>query len=305
MLSIFTIKVKDLLFLHSLFFSMTLLSATTGSCHKAGREMQEPVFFDSLPSRFPLAKKIPEASGIADSKKNPGYLWVEEDSGNPPDLSLLSHSGVFLKKIHLKAATNTDWEDIALAKGPRAGIDYLYIADIGDNNATHAQRCFYRLEEPSYQSDTVSGYDKIRYRYADGPRDAEAFLVDDISLDIYIITKRDAASRIYKLAYPYSTTSENIAVMIGELPYNGVVSAAVSGNGKELIVKTYMGLYYYQRGNGETIPKALQTKFYRLPYTLEPQGEAVCFSTTGATGFFTLSEKGFFSGQQLFFYEKK
>src|SRR5688500_12977418 len=86
----------------------------------------------------PLSKSLvpgvlDEASGIADSKTNPGFLWVQQDSGNPNDISLLSHAGNFQKKVNIKTAVNRDWEDMVIANGPVAGTNYIYLADIGDN----------------------------------------------------------------------------------------------------------------------------------------------------------------------------
>lgn len=262
------------------------------------------VTFENTPIAYPLTTLINEASGIADSKLNPGYLWVEEDSGNPPQLYLLNHAASVVKKIYLKGAVNTDWEDMALAAGPDAAKKYLYVADIGDNGAVRSSVGFYRLEEPPATADTVSVFDFIRFAYADGPRDAEAFLVDDASRDIFIITKRDAVSRIYKLAYPYSTTTVNTAVFVNSLSYNGVVSAAISNDGAGIITKTYTGLNYYPRLAGETIPQTLQKAGTALGYQLEPQGEAVGFALDNS-GFYTLSEKGGGSTQSLYFYRKK
>ena len=75
---------------------------------------------------------IKEASGIADSKMSPGFLWVEVDSGNPPRLYLLSHDALTEKKVYIKGATNRDWEDIALAAGPDASaLDDLVARVIG------------------------------------------------------------------------------------------------------------------------------------------------------------------------------
>lgn len=262
------------------------------------------VSFENTPLSYPLSNLINEASGIADSRLNPGYLWVEEDSGNPPQLYLLSHAANAIKKIYLKGAVNTDWEDIALAAGSDAAKKYLYIADIGDNNAVRSSVGFYRLEEPSSTADTVSTFDFIRFVYADGPRDAEAFLVDDASRDIFIITKRDAVSRIYKLSYPYSTSGINTAVFVNSLSYNGVVSAALSNDGAAIITKTYTALNYYPRLAGESIPQTLQKAATPLGYQLEPQGEAVGFALDNS-GFYTLSEKGGGSTQSLYFYRKK
>ena len=279
-------------------------------CNKGQSGSSSPVMpgntvsFENTPQAYPLTALINEASGIADSKLNPGYLWVEEDSGNPPQLYLLNHAANTVKKIYLKGAVNTDWEDMALAAGPDAAKKYLYVADIGDNGAVRGGVGFYRLEEPPATADTVSVFDFIRFTYADGPRDAEAFLVDDASRDIFIITKRDAVSRIYKLGYPYSTTTVNTAVFVNTLSYNGVVSAAISNDGAGIITKTYTGLNYYPRLAGESIPETLQKSGTALGYQLEPQGEAVGFALDNS-GFYTLSEKGGGSTQSLYFYRKK
>ena len=262
------------------------------------------ISFNQTPVAYPLTTYISEASGIADSKINPGYLWVEEDSGNPPQLYLLDHTAATVKKIYIKGAANIDWEDIALAAGPDASKKYLYVAEIGDNDAIHTSSAFYRFEEPAATTDTVRVFDVISFTYEDGPRDAEAFLVDDNTKDIYIITKRDAKSRIYKLSYPYSSTSMNTAVFAGTLPYTGVVSAAASSDGKSIIIKTYPALYYYSRAAGETMPQSLQKDVTDIAYQLEPQGEAVGFALDN-TGFYTLSEKGNASAQSLYFYKKK
>ena len=289
---------------------LILLLLISAGCNKKQTGAAAPVTppaavsFENTPLGYPLTTLIGEASGIADSRLNPGYLWVEEDSGNPPQLYLLNHAANKIKKVYLRGAINTDWEDIALAAGPDAAKKYLYIADIGDNDAVRTSVGFYRLEEPAATADTVSNFEFIRFTYADGPRDAEAFLVDDAGKDIFIITKRDALSRIYKLAYPYSSTSINTAVFVASLAYNGVVSAAAGNDGTGLIVKTYTSLNYYPRLPSESIPQTLQKAATALGYQPEPQGEAVGFALDNS-GFFTLSEKGGAVSQTLYFYSKK
>jgi hypothetical protein len=257
-----------------------------------------------VPAVYPVTPILAEASGIADSKINPGYLWVEEDSGNPPLVTLLGHQGKVLKTIYLKGAINRDWEDIALAGGPVAGKNYLYLAETGDNHAVYPSAAFYRFEEPSAATDTITNYDIINFTYPDGPHDAEAFLVDDATKDIFVLTKRDALSRVYRIAYPYSATAMNQAVAAGSLPYNGVTGATQNADGTGIIVRTYAQLLYYTRLPGETIAQALQKTFTALAYQPEPQGEAVTFAVNGS-GFFTLSEKGLSPSQFLYFYGKQ
>lgn len=282
------------------FVSFVLVSIFCfGACQREVRgeptQATKPMF-DSVPSAVPVQPLIGEASGIADSKANPGYLWVQEDSGNPTQLYLLGHNGTVQKSVFVNGVTNRDWEDLCLA-----GND-LYIGEIGDNNAVYPEYAFYKFAEPTLAVDTARNVETIRFRYPDGSHDAEAFFVDPSTKVIYIITKRDAASVIFKLTPPFSA-SVNVAEAVGQLPYNGVVSAALSPNGREIIVKTYPRLLYYKVAAGEKPEAALQTSATVLPYVIEPQGEAVCFSAAN-NGYFTLSEKGFAGSVQLYFYKR-
>jgi hypothetical protein len=246
---------------------------------------------------------LTEASGIADSKANPGYLWVEQDSGNPPDLDLLQHDGTWLKSIHLANVNNRDWEDIVLSAGPKSGVQYLYIAETGDNLLVHPDYAIYRLEEPTAATDTVKQIEKIAFFYPDGSHNAEAILVDPDTKDIYIITKVERRSKVYKLTYPYSTTVINKAEEVGILTYNLAVSAAISPSGKEIVVKTYDAIYSYQRNSGETIMQTLGKEPVTLPYTAEPQGEAIVFANNDS-GYYTISEKALASSVKLYFYKR-
>jgi hypothetical protein len=273
----------------------------TSSCKK-NSATQLP--FGSTPSAAVLSTVIKEASGIADSKVNAGMLWVQEDGGNNTQLYLINRAAQLNKKIFLKNSINRDWEDIAISTGPVAGKNYIYLAEIGDNNAAYSTAFFYRFEEPNQTKDTITAIDKIEFVYSDGARDAEAFLVDAATKDIFIITKRDTKSLVYKLAYPQSTSTINTAILVTTLAYNGVVSAAINISGTEMIIKTYTNLYYYKKAVNIAIDKALQTNYTLLSYQQEPQGEAISFANDN-TGFFTLSEQFGSIPQQLYFYNRQ
>ena len=294
---------------HSLLFRaafILLLFISFLGCRKKDPGSDIVVKFASVPvSKAIQPGIIDEASGIADSKANAGYLWVEQDSGNPGDIILLSYAGEVFKRINIRSAINRDWEDIAAGNGPVAGTNYIYLADIGDNNKVFTQYLIYRFPEPLATTDTVSVYDQIRFQYPDGSHDAEAILVDNASKDIYIITKQDALSRIYKLVYPQNTTAVNTAVYTGALSFNGVVSAASSGAGDELLIKTYTSLYYWKKAASESIEQVLRKDPVALAYQQEPQGEAVCFKNDNQ-GFYTLSERpSFVSSVNLNFYKRE
>jgi hypothetical protein len=264
-------------------FWVALVIGLFSGCKKESSETDSPV-------AFPMATGVlEEASGIADSHLNAGMLWVQEDSGNPPELSLLSHQGQLVKSIPVKGALNTDWEDLALAGGPDPALKYLYIADIGDNDQKRDRVNILRAPEVTASASEIA-VETFPVKYEDGAHDAEAIIVEPGSLDIYIITKRDARSGVYVVKYPYSTATLNIATKAGELPYSGVVGAAILSDGTGVAVKDYLTIRYYTRPPGEKISAALTKSFITLPYQLEQQGEAVCFSNDGKY-YFTLSEK--------------
>lgn len=267
---------------------------------------QQTSLFEAQPASYPVKPgKVDEASGIADSKSHPGYLWVEQDSGNPSQIYLISHTGEFYKKVKIKGANNRDWEDMVLANGPEKGKNYIYLGDIGSNNSSATKYFIYRFIEPALNADTVFTYDKLVFQYPDRGHDAEAMLVDNSTKDIYVITKRDKSTGIYKIAYPQSATEINQAIKVGELNFNGIVSAALSPDGKEILMKTYTGVYYWKRKPGQPIEQAIKATPVPVSYQLEPQGEAICFKNDNS-GFFTLSEKpGFMNKVNLNFYKRK
>ena len=180
----------------------------------------------------------------------------------------------------------------------------IFIGDIGDNNLVQQEYSIYYFPEPSLSVDTIKNATTIIFQYPDGSHDAEAFLVDPDTKNIYIITKRDNASKIYQISYPYKTGPTNTVSLVGSLPYTGVVSAAISPDGKEILVKTYFGINYYRRNAGQSILQSLQSVPKILPYKIEPQGEAICFNKNN-TGYYTLSEKGMSATVNLYFYPRK
>ena len=272
------------------------------SCTKAGFTAPP---FETVPKLYDVIPGIiDEASGIGDSYANPGFLWVELDSGNPPALYLLKHDGTLGKTIHLKGANNRDWEDLVVSNGPVSAKKYLYVGEIGDNDQVYGQYSIYRMPEPMATADSISDFDKINFVYPDGSHDAEAMLIDPVSNDIYVITKRDQASKVYKIAFPQSTTTMNKASFVMDLPYKGVVSATLSPKQTEILVKTYSSIYYYKKKETESFEHALHQQYQSLAYQVEAQGESICFSNDN-TGFFTLSEKAFLPSAKLNFYKRK
>lgn len=262
--------------------------------------------FASDPAAAPVAAgQVDEASGMADSRSQPGNVWVAEDGGNPTALALLGHDGVVKGKINVPSVANRDWEELASGPGPRDGVNYLYIGEIGDNNANHETCQIYRFPEPASLQTPITQVERINFRYPDGPRDAEAMFVDPATKDIYIISKRETKVRLYSLPYPQDVNQVTVAKAYGELPITFVTAAAISPDGTELLVRTYTQVYYYKRNAGQSISDALQLSNSRqLTVRAEPQGEAICFDRDNK-GFFTISERASASSVNLYYYGRK
>ena len=278
-----------------------MITIAISACHRSSQGNQ-PVFA-TTPAAVTVSNVIKEASGLAPSKSNQGSLWVHEDSGTPGQILLIKNTGSLVRVVIIEGAVNVDWEDMSLSKGPDPSLDYLYIGDVGDNSLNRTECAIYRLAEPSSTADTVRVFDKIRFRYPDGYHDAEGILVESNTKDIYVITKSDNPSAIYKLPYPQDLTAINQAVFSGKLSFGGVTGAAMSPDNAEIIIKTYPALNYFARAPGVSIEKALQSSPVRLAYQVEPQGEAVAFAADNS-GVYTLSEKAFSSTINLFFYKR-
>ncbi|MCK5741364.1 MAG: hypothetical protein KAH48_04035, partial [Chlorobi bacterium] len=249
---------------------------------------------------------LDEVSGLAASMDNPGVLWTHNDNGSDRRIYAINTSGRILAEYKLKIDNPKDWEDIAVGPGPEEGLSYIYVGDIGDNSGTYKKRSIYRFEEPEVDPDQKYAefeikdkhIDIIKFKYPDGARDAEAMMLDPLTKDLYIISKREDNVKVYLISYPQSTDETITMEHVATLPYgnegfsgSGVTAADISHDGREIILKQYFQVYYYYRAEGETIASALSKDFTILPYFPEPQGEAICWAYD-ASGYYTLSERG-------------
>lgn len=254
---------------------------------------------------------INEASGIAASRRNANILWTHNDSGDEARVFAMTVDGHVVATYYLKSATNRDWEDICVGTGPKEGTSYLYIGEIGDNNAQYAQKYIYRIPEPAvdaqqnYISKQLDGVEKISYVYPDGQRDAEALMIDPKTKDLYVVSKREDSVRVYRLAYPQSTTQTITAEKVATLPLTSIVAADISSDGSEILLKNYQNIYYFKRAQNQTIAEALLKGGEFVSYGFEPQGEAVCFAANGE-GYYTTSEETQFDiPAHVYFYSRQ
>ncbi len=244
-----------------------------------------------------ISKVLQEVSGIVNGRKNTDVVYMHEDSGNSANVFVYDKKGNFKGIFSLVGINNRDWEDIAIGVGPIEGETYIYVADFGDNSAVRSSVRIYRFVEPELSIDDlasefqkdISDYDIIEYQYPDGPRDAETLMLDALSKDLIIVTKREPFVHVYTLAYPQNLEVMNEAVFYGQLPLKRIVAGDISPDNTQLLLKDAGAIYLWNIEEDGPIKTMFNTIPERVKYIPEVQGEAVGWEHDGK-GYFTISE---------------
>ncbi len=247
--------------------------------------------------------RLTETSGIAASVAHPGYFYVHNDSGDTsrffaitPDGKL---KGIFYFNGNAAAPPGvTDCEDIAVGPGPQSNTTYVYVGDIGDNNAIRKLITVYRIKEPALPAAGASANataDPLHLKYPDGPRDAETLMADPVARLLYIVSKREDTVRVYTAPLDFNAGDTVVLQKQAQVYFEGsgqfkwITAGDISQDGQQVLLKSYTKVYYWKRNTGEPIWQTLQRSPTILSYTVEPQGEAIGFTTDGK-GYYTVSE---------------
>jgi hypothetical protein len=246
---------------------------------------------------------VAETSGIAASRQNPGVLWLHNDSGDRPRIFAVSTDGALRATYEVKGATAVDWEDMTLGPGPRPGIDYLYVGDIGNNKLRRRSVTVYRFPEPRLREESRMGVtenaEALQMRYPDRAHDAEALLSDPRSGDLYIVSKAsldDGPTLVFRAPFPHQPGKQIVLEQVASLElaqarYARTVTAGdISPKGDMILLRTYTQARIWRRPRGVSIAQALADPPCRVPVApVLAQDEAITFRPDGG-GYFTVRE---------------
>ncbi|MEO6523546.1 MAG: hypothetical protein ABIN91_17825 [Mucilaginibacter sp.] len=270
--------------------------------------------FNTVPNTATMVRQdYTELSGIAESHLTPGVLYVFEDGAKTNSIDLTNKLGADLGKVVIDGVQPRDWEDIAVGPGPDATKTYVYMADIGDNNASYLFVTIYRFIEPNLSAATpgsmihVTNFDRIQASYSRGATNAETMMVDPLTRDIIIATKETGKSYIYRVPYPQSTTTVTVIKPLAMLGFDLLTSGDISPDGKEVLLRNKSQIWYWKRADGEDIITTLLRKPQDAPYAAnEHQGEGVGFAADGG-GYYTDTEIRDYPGaiSNISFYKRK
>jgi hypothetical protein len=224
--------------------------------------------------------KLDEISGCAVSVKNPGVLWVHNDSGDDAVLYALRLSdGVTLGKVKLKGISATDFEDMALAG------DRLFVGDIGDNGAARKSISVHSVSEPKVNLKKVNQKWKlnpksIALKYPSEARNAEAMIVDPNGA-VVLVDKVDGTV--------WRENKKGQLDVVANLKIPLVTGAALVPGSNDVLIRTYPFVYRYAHVASTSFDTVWAAKPSIVTAPLLPQAEAVCASSDGKHGY-TLSE---------------
>ncbi|OJW13887.1 hypothetical protein [Mucilaginibacter sp. 44-25] len=270
------------------------------------------LFADASTTNDLVNQTYRELSGLAAGRTNAGLLYTHEDSGNGPEVYITDAKGRDLGRIILDGVNNRDWEDIVCGPGPDATKNYIYVAEIGDNDVAYRSVSIYRFVEPDLtgaNAQTVKHVtpEIIPCVYPGGALNAETLMIDPLTKDLYIATKQVSKSTLYVARYPQSTNSTTTLTPLANFPFDLLTAGDISADGSEIVIRNTGQIWYWKRQANESVVNAMLRQPQDAPYGRdEPQGESICFSAIG-DGYFTISEtkKSPAYKNTLSFYKKK
>jgi len=272
-----------------------------------------PTFANGVSQGTVAFPELKEASGIVASRNNANVLWMHNDSGDSARIYAIDTQGKKLGNYNLPGATNIDYEDIGMGPGPVTNVLYIYVGDIGDNNAVRSNITVYQIPEPAVYgrqatnpiTANLKGVRSITLNYPDGPVNAEALFVDPWTGDLFIATKQTSITRIYTVTKAALDANDtNILTFVRQLNFDIVSGADISPTGKEIILRRESHAELWTRAPGQTISNALAGTSVLIPVIgtpTEPNGEAIGFDYDGS-GYYTLSDDS--TSQPLYYFAR-
>lgn len=254
------------------------------SCHSFAQKLQE--------------SRLNEVSGLVVSSKSDEFIWVHNDSGDDGRIFLINKKGA-THAVYIFANEVIDCEAMSIGTSAN-GTKEIFVGDIGDNDAKRPFISIYKFAEPninikSKKESIIKKVEELKFKYPDGARDAECLMIDPIDQKIYIVSKRENSVGVYSA--PLNSKAGKLITLKKEttLFFNAPKSAKwitdgnISMDGKAIMIKSYINIYYWERRGKETLAQCFKQKLIGLPYDPEPQGEALGF-THDAKHYYSISE---------------
>ncbi len=230
---------------------------------------------------------LAELSGLAASRLHRGVFWAHNDSGNAPVLRAMRANGTIVATCPLRGVRVRDLEDIAVGPCSAGGADScIYLGDIGDNGRRRKNAQLLKVREPAQLRDQPLLPVTLPFRYADGPRDAEALLVDPRSARVFVVAKSllslGDVYRIEQLGARDGGTAVRVRTLRPPRQYDAATTGGdAHPSGTRLILRTYTGAWELRSPNARSFEDVLEAEPVAVPDAAQPQGEAISYTADG------------------------
>ena len=189
---------------------------------------------------------LTESSGLVASTRHAGLVWSHPDGGDVAEVMAVDGRGRTVATVRLRGVDPYDPEALAPGLTP-AGGPALFLGDIGDNRARRPDVSVFRFAEPRRLVDQTVASTWWRFTYPDGPKDAEALLVDPRDGRIWIATKNVFGGGLYRAPRRLLTDRTNELERIGDVP--GLVTDGAFLPDGRFVLRTYTTAYLYDGPN--------------------------------------------------------
>jgi len=250
-----------------------------------------------------------ELSGLA-AAPDGGYYAVSDGTTDQQTLDVfqLDDQCNVTNVLNFYSINPRDPEDLAVdANG------MVWVADIGDNLAE-------RPTAAIHQVDAFGNGMTFRFTYPDGPRDAEALLLQPDGIPIFV-SKGLGESTLYRATGPLDVNNpdggqlENVGTItinatetpggpseingipLGAVPSVMITGGAVSPEGDRVVLRTYTDAYEWEVTDGDIVGAITETDPVITPLPDEPQGEAITFASDGT---YVTASEGVFTADGAF-----
>jgi hypothetical protein len=210
---------------------------------------------------------IIESSGLVRSVRHPTLLWTHNDGGSTAEIYGINPKGRTVAQITLRGINPYDPEAISRGKDSK-GRPALFLGDIGDNGERRKNVSVFRVTEPKSLGRQTIMPTWFRFKYPDGPHDAEALLIDPRDGRLWIATKSLSVGGLYVAPRKLVTESHGINKLhrVADVPAL-TTDATFLPNGK-FVLRTYTSGFLYDA------PGKLREE---LTLPIQPQAESVAY----------------------------
>ena len=221
--------------------------------------------------------RITESSMLARSVEHDDVWWTANDSGDSARIFAVDKTGRTVAEVTYDGPAR-DVEAMAIGSNKR-----IYVGDIGNNLKDQKTFTIYSLPEPEELEDQKVKVRSYRFRYPDGPHNAETLLINPQTNRLYVVTKEFSGAGIYAAPTPdeMSRTEVNDLERIGKAPAI-ITDGTFTPDGRRVLLRSVDSLTVLSWPALKTTGTAkLPTQIVGESLAMGPDDDSVIFGSEG------------------------